>query len=282
VLDDAVKVIGPLCIDLELYNVFLNEADEWSRRLGNGLSEWGVSPTATLEPQWSALAHSLAGGAGTVGHAGLAQLARALEHALDRAMALQADGQALLPEDAASLLRAAEEARTLLHQFAAGFLKEPLPATLEALAAAAQVGVPVAPDTSPPDADHAASVPAEPMVDTLDRDLFVVFEDEAGELLPRLGAALRQWVARPDNTGARAEVLRNLHTLKGSARLAGALRLGELVHELESAVLKLPETPDSADTVRPLLGALDELVDRFDALRRVFKQAEAPHPAPEA
>ncbi len=294
-LDEAVKVIGPLCIDLELYNVFLNEADEWSRRLGHGLSEWGLSPTAPLDPQWSALAHSLAGGAGTVGHVGLSQLARALEHALDRAMALQAQGQVLLSDDTAVLLRAAEEARTLLHQFAAGFLKEPLPATLDALAAAAQTGVPLPADNasqvellpqadahSQPEVQPFEPDPAEPVVDTLDRDLFAVFEDEAGELLPRLGAALRQWVARPDNTGARAEVLRNLHTLKGSARLAGALRLGELVHELESAVLQLPEVPDSADAVRPLLGALDELVDRFEALRRVFKQAEAPNLAPEA
>ena len=56
--------------------------------------------------------------------------------------------------------------------------------------------------------------------------LAAIFADEAQELLPQLAGALRQWAARPDNTSARAEVLRNLHTLKGSARLAGALRLG--------------------------------------------------------
>ena len=66
------------------------------------------------------------------------------------------------------------------------------------------------------------------VVDAVDPDLFPIFEEEAGELLPQLGGALRQWAARPDNRGARDEVLRALHTLKGSARLAGALRLGEL------------------------------------------------------
>ena len=73
-------------------------------------------------------------------------------------------------------------------------------------------------------------------LDTIDADLFPIFADEAQELLPQLGGALRQWIARPDNGSARAEVLRNLHTLKGSARLAGALRLGEMAHRMETSV----------------------------------------------
>src|SRR5690606_32144963 len=52
------------------------------------------------------------------------------------------------------------------------------------------------------------------VLDTIDVDLFPIFTEEALELLPRLGGALRQWVARPENGSARAEVLRALHTLK--------------------------------------------------------------------
>ena len=55
-------------------------------------------------------------------------------------------------------------------------------------------------------------------------------------MLPQLGGALRQWAARPDNLSARSEVLRALHTLKGSSRLAGAMRLREMAHRLESAI----------------------------------------------
>ena len=268
-LDEAVKVIGPLCIDLELYNVFLNEADEWSRRLGQGLSEWALTPAEAIPSELSALAHSLAGGAGTVGYTGLSRLAKALEHALDRVLARPAGVMAVAAADADVLVGAAEEARNLLHQFAAGFLKEPAESTLESLAAVASQPAATA---APASADE---LPAPAATDTLDSDLFAVFEDEAQELLPRLGAALRQWVARPDNTGARAEVLRNLHTFKGSARLAGALRLGELAHRLESDVLALPEQPASVDAVRPLQNQLDALVARFDALRAVYTSAPA-------
>lgn len=268
VLDEAVKVIGSLQVDLDLYNVFLNEADEWSRRLCQGLTEWALDSAEPLPPALSAWAHSLAGGAATVGYTGLSQLARALEHALDRAVAV-AHAPAVTPAQAALWVQAAEEARHLLHQFAAGFLREPGPDTLAALEAMAFV--PASPIAAPepvatPDAE--ATSTAEP-VDRLDVDLFAVFEDEAHEILPRLSAALRQWQARPDNTGARAEVLRNLHTLKGSARLAGAMRLGDMVHAFESDILALPE-PVDALAVAPLQASLDAIVSRFEALRRSY------------
>src|SRR5690606_21546014 len=106
----------------------------------------------------------------------------------------------------------------------------------------------------------------------IDPDLFPIFEEEAAELLPRLGGALRQWSARPDNLGARSELLRALHTLKGSARLAGAMRLGEMAHRLESAVEHIaPETARSAE-VEPLLARLDALQADFDALRTIGAQ----------
>ena len=35
------------------------------------------------------------------------------------------------------------------------------------------------------------------VVDVIDPDLFPIFEEEAAELLPQLGGALRQWAARP-------------------------------------------------------------------------------------
>nr|WP_246316111.1 Hpt domain-containing protein [Tepidicella baoligensis] len=283
VLDEPVKVIGPLRIDLDLYNVFLNEADEWSRRLGHALSEWCLVPGEPLPDGLSALAHSLAGGAATVGHLGLSQLARALEHALDRIAALASPTEAVSPAQARQIADAAEEARHLLHQFAAGFLREPQPQTLAVLAAIPGEPLQAAPLPPPeeqaPAVDAGVAAPAAPEApaadvpdDRLDADLFAVFQDEAQQLLPRLSSALRQWVARPDNTGARAEVLRNLHTFKGSARLAGASRLGEMAHRLESDVLALPEVPAS-QALRPLQVAMDAMQTRFELLCQAYASA---------
>ena len=105
-------------------------------------------------------------------------------------------------------------------------------------------------------------------LDTIDADLFPIFADEAQELLPQLGGALRQWIARPDNGSARGEVLRNLHTLKGSARLAGALRLGEMAHRMETSVERLGSDGLKGSDLDPLQMSYDALCARFDLLRQ--------------
>jgi chemosensory pili system protein ChpA (sensor histidine kinase/response regulator) len=124
------------------------------------------------------------------------------------------------------------------------------------------------------------------VVDALDPDLFGIFEEEALELLPQMGTALRQWSARPENRGARDEVLRALHTLKGSARLAGALRLGELAHRMESHVEALGTENVSSADIDPVLQRFDAIQANFDALRpgaaAQALAAEVPSEAPAA
>lgn len=348
-MDEQVKVIGALRIGIPLYNVYLNEADEWSRRLLTEVTEWALELNQPVADSTVGLAHALAGSSATVGFHALSDMARALESAL-----MQAQPQSRgLPEQAQVFTAAAEDIRRLLHQFAAGFLKEPdaqvlqalhaikdleippelleapePPAVLEtpsdafdvpdfsltaALAGAAVTDKPVPapqpaqtvadapaqpePDLAPQGAPVAAAVEfslpelpavqpaaavAQPLgsasldddeddidlADAIDPDLFPIFEEEAVELMPQLGGALRQWSARPDNRGARDEVLRALHTLKGSARLAGALRMGELAHRMESEIEHFGSDANvqSAD-LEPLLHRFDNLQANFDALR---------------
>ncbi|CAM3398591.1 Hpt domain-containing protein [Paracidovorax anthurii] len=348
--DEAVKVIETLRIGIPLYNVYLNEADEWSRRLVTCLQEWALELPDPLPDTAVALAHSLAGSSATVGFHALSEMARALEHALQHVQ-LQAHGT---PEQARVFMAAAEDIRRLLHQFAAGFLKEPnpqvlmelrqileaevIPSGLDGLGDLAEEAitdvddrgsasfavegadlhdaVPEAvseADSSPvlpvPAAEEVAAprghvVPAlsvpvpvfeEPVdnvvvhaaptgtdidddidaLDVIDPDLFPIFEEEAIELLPVLGAALRQWAARPENLGARNEALRALHTLKGSSRLAGAMRLGEMAHRLESAVEQVDTEAPQADLIELLLAGFDGLQASFDALRNIGSQGLA-------
>jgi chemosensory pili system protein ChpA (sensor histidine kinase/response regulator) len=334
--DEQTRQIGPLRIDLKLYNVYLNEADEWSRRLGTALSEWLLECHEPVPAQAESLAHSLAGSSATVGFQPLSDISRALEHALGAVALHQREGRPAQQEQAQLFADASEDIRRLLHQFAAGFFKDPSADLLEALHRLlhelpppsvsdsldieltsrwdAGADVPVAQasedapteDTAPespsafapPDFVDSAFVeaptlmaPLPPVVepqsavqdidddidalDTIDVDLFPIFADEAAELLPKLGSALRQWSARPDNTSARGEVLRNLHTLKGSARLAGALRLGEMAHRLETDVERLDLEEASQQSVAPLLSACDAIVSRFDLLRDMDPESHA-------
>ena len=128
--DEQIKRVGDLRIGIPLFNIYLNEADELSRRLATELAEWSMELHRPVGESAAALAHSLAGSSATVGFADLSQLSRALEHALLRSDA-RGHGDA---EEVQLYVDVAEEIRRLLHQFAAGFLKTPRPGLLERLA----------------------------------------------------------------------------------------------------------------------------------------------------
>ncbi len=292
--DEQVKVIGDLRIGIPLYNVYLNEADEWSRRLLTELSEWALELDQTMRDSTVGLAHALGGSSGTVGFTAVAGLARLLERALSHVQ-LHRKG---LPEHAQTFNLAAEEIRRLLHQFAAGFLKDPNPDIALALRAVLKAdldGEASATDTGQEAAQalggtvQAGAAPLivatdehSDAVDALDADLFPIFEEEAAELLPKLGAALRQWLAQPDDRRARTEALRVLHTLKGSARLAGAMRLGDMTHRMESAIEALGSESVAAGRIEPMLGRFDNLHALFEGLcafvrrRKDAPQTETP------
>ena len=336
--DDQVKVIGTLQIGIPLYNVYLNEADEWSRRLETEISEWALELNQPVLDSTVGLAHALAGSSATVGFEALSEVARALESALGHTQHL-AHGT---PQHGQAFVAAAEEIRRLLHQFAAGFLKETDPRVIEGLRQLEQIEVPlraelpeedeislsgfVGLDAAPP---STAATPTErepvaapdvvsesprpvvatgpiapaatlvlveaasagprsledeqdaiDVIDALDPDLFAIFEEEASELLPQLGGALRQWVARPDNRGARDEVLRALHTLKGSSRLAGALRLGEMSHRMESEIESFGHEGVKPAELESLLQRLDGLQANLDELRAAGAPAAEQEPSP--
>ncbi len=373
--EDQVKLVGPLRIGIPLFNIYLNEADELSRRLTTEVAEWSMELHRPVGETAIALAHSLAGSSATVGFKDLSQLARGLENALTRAQAIGHGTE----EEGRLFVHAAEEIRRLLHQFAAGFLKEPSPELLQRLLdheissarrleastaahdlveevtetgaldvvistpvplfdevatemAAQSVAPPAqlpAPDTelaaqeealarAAPDAADTSfgdvptrfdplgvveltpfvSLPAGAIavhavhhdvpdvdddldsVDALDAELFPIFEEEGEELLPQLSAKLRDWARQPTDPGHATAAMRTLHTLKGGARLAGAMRLGEMAHRLENRIEQLltRESPDAVD-VEALQIHSDALVQVFEALGRLDlaeeEQAEA-------
>ncbi|MFI4927889.1 MAG: chemotaxis protein CheA, partial [Burkholderiales bacterium] len=105
------------------------------------------------------------------------------------------------------------------------------------------------------------------VVDAIDPDLFPIFEEEAAELMPQLGTSLRAWAARPEQREPRDVVLRVLHTLKGSARLAGALQLGELAHRMESEVEYLGHEHIASADIETLQQRFDAMQGRFDTLK---------------
>jgi chemosensory pili system protein ChpA (sensor histidine kinase/response regulator) len=120
-------------------------------------------------------------------------------------------------------------------------------------------------------------------IDALQPELFAIFEEEAEELFGRLASRLQDWSRSPDDAQHGAGAMRDLHTLKGAARLAGAMRLGEMLHRLESRIENLTsvlaETAVSSADIEPLLARCDSLQQVFEALRQSVA-AEAAEPVP--
>ena len=296
-------VVGHLRLSADFFEVFLEEAQSWAQRLQTELAQWDVPSGQTVPHGAAALAHSLQGSAAAVGFNGLWELARALEQALDH-LALHG-----LCSDAykSVLCDAAHETTRLLAGFSIGSLVEPSPAILQSLANLVHARSVVVPGNVSQEgessADRAALATAEPLApsglaapparasdwspdieaqDALDAELLPIFLEEGAELLTLLGSSLRHWAQAPDQPQFRAQVLRVLHTFKGSARLAGGLRLGELAHRMESTVegLDLAFAPLSA-ALEPCLQEFEQLKAHFDALAKLPVHGEPEAHAPE-
>ena len=104
--------------------------------------------------------------------------------------------------------------------------------------------------------------------DELDADLLPVFIEEANDMLPQMGAVLRSWQQTPSDAAAPQALLRLLHTIKGSARMAGAMRLGQHMHEMESRIEQVMHgSAPSPQVMDDLLSRHDHGLQMFDALQ---------------
>lgn len=70
--------------------------------------------------------------------------------------------------------------------------------------------------------------------DEVDAELLQIFLEEAQEIMETAGVALQRWQSQPENLRDVAELQRELHTLKGGARMAEMTEVADLCHELES------------------------------------------------
>jgi chemosensory pili system protein ChpA (sensor histidine kinase/response regulator) len=252
--EELYKVVGDLKFSHALYNAYLNETDEWSRQLEVAMSEWAVDDTQPIPVQSQTWAHALAGSSATVGFYALANFAKLVEKLIDRVI----DENFRSPTLTHVLAQAAQEMSRVLHQFAAGFLKIPdedmaknLQTLLTIESTLMQV---VAPQIDVP----RIAVEQVQASHKNEHDLQSIFDEEASQLVPELGTAIRQWTASPKDAEHKAQALRILHTLKGSARLVGQNEMAENAHDMESYIESMAGEIDQ-ESAASLLGFYDQL-----------------------
>jgi chemosensory pili system protein ChpA (sensor histidine kinase/response regulator) len=305
-LDDTVKRIGSLDISLQLHTIYMSETDEIVRYLGQEFAEWRHEPARAVARHAVYAAHSLAGSSATVGLHILQELAHAIEmvlqrlerHPVELEMAefdvleqsivcakqmLQKFALSEMPEPAPLAVMHLEKLlRTVILRSNAGEDEEFITSTNEKLDPVILADLV---DHAEPETEAPASVPEAvafdnnggeiKLNDDLDTDLLPVFIEEGHDLLPMVGQLLRSWQQNPEDMSIPQSILRLMHTIKGSARMAGAMQLGQHVHEMEARIESLMYTgSDTGSTVRPPL--LDDLLARHDFSMQLFERLQNP------
>jgi len=213
-----------------------------------------------------------------IGAEGVGNLALACEHALDRAVALDATQWGTLATAVATLR---EAFRQLSNADKSGARVENLP--LEAHATALLTGT-ISLATAPPPVStkvvdrgpvvvEVASTAGFVWTPTVDDDMVDLFFDEATERLEALAGKLVEIERRPADGDLLRDVFRDLHTIKGSSAMVGLQPINHLAHAAEDLVGQI------RDAGRPVDGpVIDALLAALDGLRVMLDTARARAP----
>ena len=112
-----------------------------------------------------------------------------------------------------------------------------------------------------------------------EQELLEIFLEEAFDILESSGTALLRWQADPQGHLEVENLLRDLHTLKGSARMIEVAAIGDFAHELETLFedISVGLLAPSAELFALFQRCHDQLAQMLDALR-----SAQPVPAPQA
>ena len=189
--------------------------------------------------------------------------AAAEQAAAEQAAAEKAAAEQAAAEQAAAEQAAAEQAEQLAAAQAAAKQAAAERAAAERAAAeqAAATRVEPAPAFVLPDGSR------------IDADLLEVFIDEARELLDSADGVLAKWHADPADTSCVGELQRDLHTLKGGARIAGLVSVGDLAHAIETLLEKPIRDAEQTGT---LISALEASFDQLNTMVQRVSQGHMP------
>lgn len=272
-------------VDGDLREIFFEEARDEGEALAEQFRRWTQDhrdeiALASLRRSF----HTLKGSGRLVGAAQVAELSRASEAVLNRVIdqGLDVSDQlvgavgesvALVPE----LISAEAEERQVEIASLLDRLAGLVGSRTAARVAAPEEPAPVDPSESQPPQAFTTSVPAGATNDrsatsatvsvAVDPELAELFVEDARELVERLEEAFRGWREDPEEPALLGEIQRQLHTLKGAARLAELKPIADLSHRLETFFIELAkQEANGAAHIDLAQRAVDTLSSQVDAL----------------
>ena len=282
-----VTAVAQLSITPELAEIFNEEAGVHLATLQREFAILEKDQFAPTTHEMYRAAHTLAGIAGTIGITAAKDLAHALELALLRRKHAE-------HPDSLEAFTCVQQAIAALALMLADVVRQHQPEatpalvdTLDTLYPEPAVEKPVAPGTTdkpelvvsrqgatdaaaavPADRPAATAVEAPPLHDELDEQLLPLFLEEALDLNQNIATQLHAWRSNPSDGEAVRRLARLFHTLKGSARMAGAMNLGELTHAIETRIQEARETSSAPPHL------IDDIDSAFDVIVQIVERLQ--------
>ena len=110
-----------------------------------------------------------------------------------------------------------------------------------------------------------------------DPDVIEIAIEEGHEILERTQPLLDDWRNNPSNLDVVATLQRELHTLKGAARMGGVVAMGDFAHKLEDIYESLAE-----NRIEPTTTLIDLCIASQDILLDMVEALESSQPLPSA
>lgn len=261
-LQQSVAALEP---DDEIVEIFLEEAVDILDSAGQALQRWRKDPdnAAPLSSLQRDL-HTLKGGARMAEVESVGDLAQELENLYEGLVDRRYNHSTALE---GLLQHSHERLALMLEQLQAHQALTPAQDLIDAIRQLRQGQA--ASESSPAAVEHDNA--------GHDPELLEIFLEEGFDIIESSGAALLRWQAEPGNRQEIETLLRDLHTLKGGARMVEIGPIGDLAHELEFLYESL-----STGALQPF-AELFALVQRgHDRLAQMLDGVRAGQPCPPA
>lgn len=243
-------------LDPELVEIFLEEANDIINNTGELLQQWSedtTNPELLIELQREL--HTLKGGARLADIPSIGDLSHELETLFE---GLTEQRLVATPPLVSLLFSCHDKLASNIDDIASGNNGDPAPDLIKQIQAV--ISSPVEAEAQAPtepleestesssdeptlaessEADTDTSQESDQSLIELDPELIEIFLEEANDIIENSGNLIQQWQEDPSQHQVVNELQRELHTLKGGARMAEISAIGDLSHELESLFEKI-------------------------------------------
>lgn len=151
---------------------------------------------------------------------------------------------------------------------------EPETPVEEAIAAEEAAPVEVVSETAAPLIEEAADLVPPILGEDADPETVEIFFEEAEEIRDAVRESFARWRQNQNDEEALTELRRSFHTLKGSGRLVGAMRIGELAWSVENMLNRIIDKTIASSNA--LVDLLEQVVDVLPGMVDQLQGGEGP------